>query len=389
MTDSLDEEFVKLLKSLHSSSDFDKPSSSFVLPEEPSVIWKPVPLQSPLKNINAGAPETQVQSFATLKPTLPEKNVGEAAMLSVTSPPKTILSNITGLSEFSSQSPLTKSVIQNTALQSQVEDTFSFVDKTSSVSDYFKELSSKPVTLENSLSLENAVTIENKKGDFSKSVETTSKETTSVAIEKVKNLEKEKLIEFKISKKNYNWIYLAAFVCLILLMFLYIYWFYVKDYKNFLNKKNSNKDKLEDVNNVRHPSINNSSNLLQNNSMNHEDTEDVYLKEDKKIQDGDDTLYEEAETFLKTFPIEKEKEKTETVEEEYFEPLQILNSLQNEKTKKIVPSRIFFDLSDVDEKEMIPVFQEKEKHKISTKLSDESPEVNEYAKKREKLLESL
>ena len=77
------------------------------------------------------------------------------------------------------------------------------------------------------------------------------------------------------------------------------------------------------------------------------------------------------------------------MEEEYFEPLQILNSLQNEKTKKIVPSRIFFDLSDVDEKEMIPVFQEKEKHKISTKLSDESPEVNEYAKKREKLLESL
>ena len=75
--------------------------------------------------------------------------------------------------------------------------------------------------------------------------------------------------------------------------------------------------------------------------------------------------------------------------EEYFEPMKILNSLQSEKSKKIVPSRSFFDLSDVNQKDMIPTFQEKERHSIPSKLSDESPEVNEYAKKREKLLESL
>lgn len=408
MTDSLDEEFVKLLKSLHSSKNEIEP---FIFPEETGVIWKPISFKEMEKVVDATVPTapaipaiaaipSQAQStVSNVQPILQVSNVPNVQVKNVTSPNVSVVSGIS---------------------QKSQTDIFSLIDtkSTSTLSNYFNEISavksSEPVLQMASINeipttipstptssiatpLSTPATPATATASFSTGASgastlgkqqlpstsaSGSMESSNSNGSEIK-LKNQKIEEFKISKNQYNWIYFGAFIILIILMFAYIWWYYVKDYKKFLEKKSSKLLKDEET--------------LRNLN---EEQKTKFLESERENQDA---VYEEAETLLSKSPNEEKYEMVkeekdddakngvinDEYSEEYFEPMKILNSLQSEKSKKIVLSRSFFDLSDVNQKDMIPTFQEKERHSIPSKLSDESPEVNEYAKKREKLLESL
>jgi len=154
-------------------------------------------------------------------------------------------------------------------------------------------------------------------------------------------------------------LYVAGFLLILVLVFTALWYFYVKDYNKYKlknkNEKEENEEDEEEFNN-KHELLPPPSIIKENflNEINLENIPEMDLNE--------------VETLIK-------EESSE--EEEYFEPKKILEFLEKKKPGK----KSYFDLSDVDSSEFIPQAIEKKVH-TGGKLSDESPEVNEYAEKR-------
>jgi hypothetical protein len=158
-------------------------------------------------------------------------------------------------------------------------------------------------------------------------------------------------------------LYVGGFLLILVLVFTALWYFYVKDYNKYkLKKKDDKKEEEEEDEGVEKetrtllppPSI------IQENFLNEIDIPNLQSVPDEDLN--------EAETLIK---------EESSSEEEYFEPKKILEFLEKKKPAK----KSYFDLSDVDSSEFIPQPIEKKIH-TAGKLSDESPEVNEYAEKR-------
>jgi len=156
-------------------------------------------------------------------------------------------------------------------------------------------------------------------------------------------------------------LYIAGFLLILVLVFTALWYFYVKDYNKY---KLKSKDEKEDDAEKEDLELDDKPTLLPPPSI----IQENFLKE-TNLQSFPEEELHEAETLIK-------EESSSEAEEEYFEPKKILEFLEKKKPAK----KSYFDLSDIDSSEFVP--QPVEKKQIHGKLSDESPEVNEYAEKR-------
>lgn len=176
---------------------------------------------------------------------------------------------------------------------------------------------------------------------------------------------------------SFIWLlYIGGFLLILIFCFTLLWYFYVKDYNKYKLQKNANEEKEEEST---------ESELLPPPLIASTFMPSKLAAEDKEIVN-------EAEVLIKnTFSDDEEDE------DEHFNVENVVNFLEKkqnhviEEEEKLVAvkkqKKSYFDLSDVDSSEfMQPV---PEKKQVFGKLSDESPEVNEYAERRANLLNKI
>mgnify|MGYP000464543119 CR=1 FL=1 len=193
--------------------------------------------------------------------------------------------------------------------------------------------------------------------------------------------------------KFYLWaLYIFGFSLILLIVFGLLWFFYIKDYNKY--KLTKNEDKLED-------SFDDKSTLLQPPSTLQKELELDSKPPLKQLPTPKEFNAFELESLIKEEEEEEEEEFFES--DKIFESLNALESLTIEKPpepesipvklidkipeKKEKLKKNYFDLSDMDSTDFVSPPPIEKKISSGGKLTDESPEVNDYAKKRELALQ--
>lgn len=195
--------------------------------------------------------------------------------------------------------------------------------------------------------------------------------------------------------KFYLWaLYIFGFSIILFIVFGLLWYFYIKDYNKYKLTNNDEKnDEFDDKSTLLQPpstlhnELKHIEPVKEFNAFEFEKLIKDEEKDEKEDIDSFDQVDQEDDEYFqenKVFESLNALETLNTIEKKEFVSLDTSKAPEKKLEK---PKKNYFDLSDMDSSDFVSPPQLEKKMSAGGKLTDESPEVNDYAKKRELALQ--